>query len=78
VRRFFRVRVALAQVGEAGPMPISRLEGSGVNASDIKKLQEAGLHTVESVRCAPRALRAAGVFATCARVQRLRPRAPTW
>ena len=31
-------------------MPINRLEASGINATDIKKLQEAGLHTVEAVR----------------------------
>lgn len=34
---------------EAGPVPIQRLEGQGINATDIKKLREAGLHTVESV-----------------------------
>ena len=31
-------------------MPINRLETQGINASDIKKLQEAGMHTVEAVR----------------------------
>lgn len=41
-------------------MPINRLETSGINASDIKKLQEAGLHTVESVR---------GRSSPCARCQ---------
>jgi hypothetical protein len=34
---------------EAGPTPISKLEAFGINATDTKKLQEAGLHTVESV-----------------------------
>ena len=34
---------------EAGPLPLSRLEGSGISATDIKKLSEAGFHTVESV-----------------------------
>ena len=34
---------------ESGPLPLSRLEGSGVSATDIKKLSEAGFHTVESV-----------------------------
>lgn len=46
------------QQGEAeensGPVPILRLEGSGINASDVKKLTEAGFHTVESVAFAPR------------------------
>ena len=36
-------------VQEAGPLPIQRLESHGVNASDVKKLMEAGFHTVESV-----------------------------
>jgi DNA repair protein RAD51 len=34
---------------ESGPLPLSRLEGSGISATDIKKLSEAGFHTVESV-----------------------------
>eukprot|EP01027_Heterolobosea_sp_BB2_P011691 GEZU01017007.1.p1 GENE.GEZU01017007.1~~GEZU01017007.1.p1 ORF type:complete len:347 (-),score=113.93 GEZU01017007.1:612-1652(-) len=38
----------------SGPMPIAQLEGSGINAADIKKLQEAGFHTVESVAYAPK------------------------
>lgn len=42
---------------EAGPTPIERLQDQGINAADIKKLQEAGYHTVESVR-ASRAKRA--------------------
>lgn len=32
-----------------GPLPITALESSGINASLIKKLQEAGYYTVESV-----------------------------
>jgi len=32
-----------------GPMPLSRMESSAVSASDVKKLQEAGFYTVESV-----------------------------
>ena len=32
-----------------GPLPISALESSGINAALIKKLQEAGYYTVESV-----------------------------
>eukprot|EP01100_Stratorugosa_tubuloviscum_P000859 TRINITY_DN1191_c5_g1_i1.p1 TRINITY_DN1191_c5_g1~~TRINITY_DN1191_c5_g1_i1.p1 ORF type:complete len:345 (+),score=198.52 TRINITY_DN1191_c5_g1_i1:130-1164(+) len=33
----------------AGPIPVSKLEGGGIQSSDIKKLAEAGLHTVEAV-----------------------------
>eukprot|EP00466_Bigelowiella_natans_P017316 jgi/Bigna1/83524/fgenesh1_pg.110_\ len=39
---------------ETGPLPIDRLEGSGINASDVKKLVAAGYHTVESVAYATR------------------------
>lgn len=34
---------------EFGPLGIIRLEGSGVSSNDVKKLEEAGMHTVESV-----------------------------
>jgi hypothetical protein len=34
---------------ESGPIPIAKLEGSGITAGDLKKLMEAGFHTVESV-----------------------------
>ncbi|CEO94238.1 unnamed protein product (mitochondrion) [Plasmodiophora brassicae] len=34
---------------EAGPFPIEKLESRGINAADIKKLKEAGCHTVEAV-----------------------------
>uniref|UniRef100_A0A7S2ZAG6 RecA family profile 1 domain-containing protein n=1 Tax=Rhodosorus marinus TaxID=101924 RepID=A0A7S2ZAG6_9RHOD len=34
---------------DAGPMLVSRLEGTSVAAGDVKKLQEAGYYTVESV-----------------------------
>ena len=33
----------------SGPIPLEKLEGAGINASDIKKLQEGGYYTVESV-----------------------------
>ena len=33
-----------------GPLPVTELEKHGINAADVKKLQAAGLHTVESVR----------------------------
>jgi hypothetical protein len=32
-----------------GPTHVGKLQEHGINASDIKKLQEAGLHTVEAV-----------------------------
>ena len=37
----------------AGPHPLQQLEGGGVSAGDIKKLQEAGIHTVEGLAHAP-------------------------
>jgi len=40
---------AAAEGEAAGPMPITKLEGGGVSAADVKKLMEAGFHTVESV-----------------------------
>jgi len=36
------------------PTPISKLETVGINASDVKKLQEGGLSTVESINFVPR------------------------
>lgn len=32
-----------------GPTPIAKLEESGIAAGDIKKLVEAGYHTIEAV-----------------------------
>jgi len=37
-----------------GPLPISSLEQHGIGAADVKKLQEAGFNTVESVVYAPK------------------------
>jgi len=37
-----------------GPLLVKKLEGHGINASDVKKLEEAGFHTVESVAYAPK------------------------
>ncbi|PIK43366.1 putative DNA repair protein [Apostichopus japonicus] len=34
---------------ELGPLPVTRLEAQGINSNDVKKLEEAGFHTVESV-----------------------------
>ena len=38
----------------AGPNLVSRLEAVGISATDIKKLEEAGYYTVESVAYAPK------------------------
>jgi len=41
--------VAEGVEADAGPLPITRLEGSGLSATDVKKLVAAGFHTVESI-----------------------------
>ncbi|KAJ2364075.1 recombinase rad51, partial [Coemansia sp. RSA 2607] len=41
-------------VEDQGPLPIQHLEQVGVSASDVKKLNEAGYYTVESVAYTPR------------------------
>jgi DNA repair protein RAD51 len=33
----------------SGPLPITKLEGNGISAADVKKLVESGFHTVESI-----------------------------
>ena len=38
----------------SGPLPLSSLEGNGITALDLKKLQEAGFTTVESIAFTPR------------------------
>jgi len=43
------VAVVEAEAEETGPMLIARLEGNGITSADLKKLMEAGLHTVEAV-----------------------------
>lgn len=40
---------AAEEAVESGPTPLTRLEAFGVGAADIKKLQDSGLYTVESV-----------------------------
>lgn len=42
------------EAGEFGPIPIQRLESHGINSSDVKKLAEAGFHTVESIAFTPK------------------------
>ncbi|KAK5604902.1 PHD finger protein 14 [Crenichthys baileyi] len=37
-----------------GPQPLCRLESCGISASDIKKLEDAGFHTIEAVAYAPK------------------------
>ncbi|XP_046658363.1 DNA repair protein RAD51 homolog A [Homalodisca vitripennis] len=37
-----------------GPQLINKLEGQGISAADVKKLEEAGYHTVEAVAFAPK------------------------
>ena len=37
------------QLGVAGPHMLAELETQGIAASDLKKLQEAGIHTVEGL-----------------------------
>ena len=38
----------------SGPMPVMELEKQGISATDIKKLMEAGYHTVEAVAFTPK------------------------
>ncbi|XP_034436373.1 DNA repair protein RAD51 homolog B isoform X3 [Hippoglossus hippoglossus] len=37
-----------------GPQPLCRLEQCGISASDIKKLEDAGFHTIEAVAYTPK------------------------
>lgn len=39
---------------DSGPVPIAKLEECGIGASDVKKLAEAGYHTVESIAYTPK------------------------
>jgi hypothetical protein len=71
---------------EAGPTPLTKLEELGIAASDVKKLQEAGFYTVESVcgegddsskliaELHPAELATAAVVAASTRACRLRTR----
>ena len=34
---------------QGGPVPVGALESHGIGAADVKKLREAGYHTVESI-----------------------------
>ncbi len=37
-----------------GPLSISKLEVNGITSGDIKKLEEAGLHTIEAIAYTPK------------------------
>ena len=39
---------------DSGPRPIQELEEHGIGAGDVKKLQAAGYHTVQSVAFTPK------------------------
>ena len=38
----------------SGPLLVGKLQEAGIHANDIKKLTEAGLHTVEAVAFTPK------------------------
>lgn len=38
----------------SGPLLVAKLEEAGIHANDIKKLADAGLHTVEAVAFTPK------------------------
>jgi len=38
----------------SGPLLVAKLEEAGIHANDIKKLTDAGLHTVEAVAFTPK------------------------
>ncbi|XP_077408592.1 DNA repair protein RAD51 homolog 1 isoform X2 [Vanacampus margaritifer] len=48
------VETELEEEENFGPQPLCRLEQFGIGASDIKKLEDAGFHTIEAVAYAPK------------------------
>ncbi|XP_046402035.1 DNA repair protein RAD51 homolog A [Ischnura elegans] len=42
------------ELEDFGPQSINKLEGLGISAADVKKLEEAGFHTVEAVAFTPK------------------------
>lgn len=46
--------VAVEEEEDLGPTLIKKLEGQGITAADLKKLQEAGYNTVEAIAFAPK------------------------
>nr|AIL94182.1 Rad51 [Brachionus koreanus] len=49
-------QVQETQSEQFGPISITKLEVNGITGADIKKLQEAGLHTIEAVAYVPKKL----------------------
>ena len=41
-------------VSESGPMPVQMLEQHGIASGDVKKLIEAGLHSIEAILFQPK------------------------
>jgi DNA repair protein RAD51 len=41
-------------LGQQGPLTITKLQEAGIHPTDIKKLVDAGLHTVEAVAYTPK------------------------
>ena len=46
--------VATEEAEAIGPLPVNALEAHGVASGDVKKLREAGYHTIESIVYAPK------------------------
>ena len=46
--------LATEEAESIGPLPVSALEAHGVASGDVKKLRDAGYHTVESITYAPK------------------------
>ncbi|KAJ3292306.1 recombinase rad51 [Blyttiomyces sp. JEL0837] len=49
-----QAEVAAEEEQHSGPLKINKLEQFGISATDIKKLSEAGFHTVESIAYTPK------------------------
>ncbi|MEQ2183511.1 recombinase rad51, partial [Goodea atripinnis] len=54
VRGEARVEAEVEVEENYGPQPLCRLESCGISGSDIKKLEDAGFHTIEAVAYAPK------------------------
>jgi DNA repair protein RAD51 len=48
------MQAADTQSDQFGPLSITKLEVNGITSGDIKKMQEAGLHTIEAVAYTPK------------------------
>uniref|UniRef100_H2SD86 RAD51 recombinase n=1 Tax=Takifugu rubripes TaxID=31033 RepID=H2SD86_TAKRU len=49
-----RLQTEVEEEESFGPQPLCRLEQCGISTSDIKKLEDAGFHTIEAVAYAPK------------------------